>query len=102
MISPEIRNAGWPPGCKSRLDLTGEPDAGKLPVAPDGAGRDFEDLHDLLFVQSAEITQFHDFGLARRDLLECGKCVVERNHGTVGLGGDDGCLFEVHVYGPGP
>ena len=67
------------------MDLTGEPDAGKLPVAPDGAERDFEDLHDLLFAQSAEITQFHDFGLARSDLRECGKRVIERDQGTIGL-----------------
>ena len=86
--SYDISEIGFPDGrwLQIKLEFAGEPDAGKLPVAPDGAERDFEDLHDLFLAQPAEITQFHDFGLARRDLRECGKCVVERDHGTIGLG----------------
>ena len=34
-------------------------------------------------------------------MRECGKRVVERDHGTVGRGGDDGGFVEVHAYSPG-
>src|SRR5260370_16272189 len=98
MIPPETRM----PRRKSNVEFAGEPDAGKLPVAPNRPGRDFEDLHDLLFVQSAEIAKLYDLGLARRDLRERGKRVVERDHGTIGLGGEDGGFVEVHLYGPDP
>jgi hypothetical protein len=57
--------------------LTEEPDAGEGPVALDGAGRDSEDLGDLLDGESAEVAELDDAGLARVLGGEAGEGLID-------------------------
>jgi hypothetical protein len=59
------------------MEFAGQPDAGELPIAPNCARGNLEHLYNLLFGESAEVTKLHDSCLARGDIREGSKGVIE-------------------------
>jgi len=75
----------------------GEPGPGKVPVAADGARRNLENLDNFFLLQTAEIPQLHDLGLARSHFRERGERVVQGDDRTMPFRRHDGHFIQIHV-----
>src|SRR4051794_5086778 len=78
--------------------LASHPGAGEVPVAADSAWRDLQDLSNLFIIKAAKIAEFEHFGLARSELREGRKCVVQSDDGTVRPGRGEAGLIEIYTH----